>query len=152
MIDSLDATVGRLRAKLEELKLSDRTLIVFTSDNGGRAPTTSNHPLRAGKGSYPKDDRALDSFGTSSSVCRLERHLTGRRHHPGGWVCMQIRASGVRKTVPSGVRAAELRPLRATRRTRRDVEQNSYAWPGFTLRRWRMAIPRSASVEPPSGP
>jgi arylsulfatase A len=51
MIESMDATVGRVRRTLDELKLADRTLIVFVSDNGGRVPTTSNHPLRAGKGS-----------------------------------------------------------------------------------------------------
>jgi arylsulfatase A-like enzyme len=51
MIESLDDSVGRIRRKLDELKLADRTVIVFTSDNGGRVPTTSNHPLRAGKGS-----------------------------------------------------------------------------------------------------
>jgi arylsulfatase A-like enzyme len=38
-------------AKLDELKLADRTIIVFTSDNGGRVPTTSNRPLRYGKAS-----------------------------------------------------------------------------------------------------
>ena len=56
MIRSLDESVGRIAAKLAELKLSDRTAIVFTSDNGGllgnaRSPVTSNVPLRAGKGS-----------------------------------------------------------------------------------------------------
>ncbi len=51
MIHSLDETVGRIRETLDELKLTERTLIVFTSDNGGRVPTTSNVPLRAGKGS-----------------------------------------------------------------------------------------------------
>jgi arylsulfatase A-like enzyme len=33
------------------LKLADRTIIIFTSDNGGRVPTTSNKPLRYGKAS-----------------------------------------------------------------------------------------------------
>ena len=51
MLESLDATIGRVRAKLEELNIADRTLIVFTSDNGGRVPTTSNRPLRFGKAS-----------------------------------------------------------------------------------------------------
>ena len=51
MIESMDDTVGRVLRKLDELKLADRTVIVFTSDNGGRVPTTSNHPLRVGKGS-----------------------------------------------------------------------------------------------------
>ena len=51
MVESLDATVGRIREKLVETKLADRTIVVFTSDNGGRVPTTSNKPLRFGKAS-----------------------------------------------------------------------------------------------------
>ena len=51
MLESMDDTVGRIRRKLDELKLSGRTVIVFASDNGGRVPTTSNLPLRVGKGS-----------------------------------------------------------------------------------------------------
>jgi len=51
MVESMDATVGRIRTKLEELKLADRTIIVFTSDNGGMLPATSNKPLRYGKAS-----------------------------------------------------------------------------------------------------
>jgi arylsulfatase A len=57
MIESMDESVGRVVKKLDELKLADRTLIVFTSDNGGlsvkegpNTPATSNAPLRAGKG------------------------------------------------------------------------------------------------------
>lgn len=51
MIESLDDTLGQIRATLAELHLAERTAIVFTSDNGGRIPTTSNAPLRYGKGS-----------------------------------------------------------------------------------------------------
>jgi arylsulfatase A len=51
MIESMDDAVGRIRRKLAELGLAERTVVVFASDNGGRVPTTSNHPLRVGKGS-----------------------------------------------------------------------------------------------------
>ncbi len=51
MIDSLDQAVGRVRKTLDELGVADRTIVIFVSDNGGRIPTTSNAPLRAGKGS-----------------------------------------------------------------------------------------------------
>jgi arylsulfatase A len=51
MIDSMDQTVGRIRHTLNELGIADHTIVIFTSDNGGRIPTTSNAPLRAGKGS-----------------------------------------------------------------------------------------------------
>ncbi len=51
MIESMDDSVGRIRRTLDELQLADRTVVVFASDNGGRVPTTSNYPLRVGKGS-----------------------------------------------------------------------------------------------------
>ncbi|MET0574093.1 MAG: sulfatase [Pedobacter agri] len=52
MIESLDTNIGLLLAKVEELKLSDNTIIIFTSDNGGIRATSEQNPLRAGKGSY----------------------------------------------------------------------------------------------------
>jgi arylsulfatase A-like enzyme len=51
MIESVDQSVGRVVAALEELKLSEKTLIVFNSDNGGLLQNTSNAPFRLGKGS-----------------------------------------------------------------------------------------------------
>lgn len=51
LIESVDDSVGRLLAKLEELKLSENTVVIFTSDNGGLATITTNLSLRAGKGS-----------------------------------------------------------------------------------------------------
>lgn len=57
MVESMDSAVGRVLKKLDELKLSDNTLVIFTSDNGGLATTeggptgaTFNAPLREGKG------------------------------------------------------------------------------------------------------
>jgi arylsulfatase A len=51
MLESLDDAVGQVRSQLEALNIADRTVIIFASDNGGRVPTTSNLPLRVGKGS-----------------------------------------------------------------------------------------------------
>jgi arylsulfatase A-like enzyme len=51
MLESLDESVGRVRAELKQQGVGDRTLVIFASDNGGRVPTTSNEPLRVGKGS-----------------------------------------------------------------------------------------------------
>jgi len=50
MIQSVDESVGKVCAKLDDLKLADRTVVIFMSDNGGVAGATSNAPLRAGKG------------------------------------------------------------------------------------------------------
>lgn len=81
MLKSVDESLGRILAKLDELKLTDSTIVVFYSDNGGNVhsntpddekgkkrkaddarlldwrkwagdrPPTSNVPLRNGKGS-----------------------------------------------------------------------------------------------------
>ncbi|MCX6899617.1 MAG: sulfatase [Verrucomicrobia bacterium] len=49
MVQSVDEATGRLVETLDRLGLSERTVIVFTSDNGGEAHYTNNAPLRAGK-------------------------------------------------------------------------------------------------------
>ena len=61
MIASVDASVGRVLATLDELKLADNTVVIFSSDNGGvggyaregvkAGDITDNAPLRSGKGS-----------------------------------------------------------------------------------------------------
>ncbi len=51
MIESIDESVGRITARLAGLGLADNTVIFFTGDNGGLLRSTSNAPLRAGKGS-----------------------------------------------------------------------------------------------------
>jgi arylsulfatase A-like enzyme len=56
MLESLDDGVGRILSRLDDLGLSDNTIVVFTSDNGGvglpeLGPTpTTMEPLRAWKG------------------------------------------------------------------------------------------------------
>jgi len=50
MVESLDQGVGRILQTLDELKLADRTVVIFFSDNGGYHRVTDNRPLRAGKG------------------------------------------------------------------------------------------------------
>ena len=50
MIESTDEGVGRILDKLDELELTEDTIIFFFSDNGGVRTITSNEPLRGGKG------------------------------------------------------------------------------------------------------
>jgi len=62
MIAGLDESVGKVVARLESLHLTDQTVLVFFSDNGGvggylesdnggrRSGVTDNAPLRGGKG------------------------------------------------------------------------------------------------------
>jgi len=58
MVQSLDDAVGTLVSTLDELKLTEKTIVVFVSDNGGNmyntvdgVKPTSNAPLRSGKAS-----------------------------------------------------------------------------------------------------
>jgi arylsulfatase A-like enzyme len=50
MIESTDDSVGAVLGKLKDLGLSENTIIVFFSDNGGHGGVTSNAPLRGSKG------------------------------------------------------------------------------------------------------
>lgn len=69
MVESMDESLGRVMARLEELGLADNTIVIFVSDNGGMSAanfgnpkrvvpenkldvafSTSNLPLRGGKG------------------------------------------------------------------------------------------------------
>lgn len=61
MVEAMDQAVGKVLKKLDDLQLTDNTIVVFTSDNGGLSTgdrgisrdqgwPTSNAPLRAGKG------------------------------------------------------------------------------------------------------
>ncbi len=51
MIKDMDESIGILTNKLRQLGISDNTMIIFISDNGG-VPSTSQAPLRAFKGCF----------------------------------------------------------------------------------------------------
>ncbi|PZX51011.1 arylsulfatase A-like enzyme [Algoriphagus chordae] len=54
LVEQMDEAVGEVLIALDDLGLDENTIVVFTSDNGGVAAgdnfSTSNMPLRAGKG------------------------------------------------------------------------------------------------------
>ena len=54
MLEQLDTGIGRVVAALEKNGLTEKTIVIFMSDNGGLSTSeghpTSNLPLRAGKG------------------------------------------------------------------------------------------------------
>jgi arylsulfatase A-like enzyme len=54
MVEAMDAAIGTVLDKLDELGLAENTVVIFTSDNGGLSTAegspTSNVPLRGGKG------------------------------------------------------------------------------------------------------
>src|SRR5690606_5490427 len=50
MIENVDKNVGLLLDELDDLGLTENTVVIFYSDNGGESEATNNSPLRAGKG------------------------------------------------------------------------------------------------------
>jgi len=52
MIKSVDESVARINATLNDLDISKNTMLVFYSDNGGHGTYTCQKPLRGGKGMF----------------------------------------------------------------------------------------------------
>jgi arylsulfatase A len=119
VIETLDDTVGRLLAKLDSLKLAERTIVIFTSDNGGlhvpegpHPRVTHNSPYRAGKG-----------FVYEGGL-RIPLIVRWPGHIPSGkvveapvvntdWLPTLLELAGL--SVPSGLDGVSLAPLLAGR-------------------------------------
>jgi len=75
MIESTDRGVGQIMNKLDELGLTNNTVVFFFSDNGGVFGITSMQPLRGGKGMlYEAGVRVplivrLPGAGDAAAVC-----------------------------------------------------------------------------------
>jgi len=93
MVESLDDAVGQLLDTLDRLKLSEKTIIVFFSDNGGNTysridglPPTSNTPLRGGKATiYEGGTRvpcAVVWPGQTKSASRTDAFLKSTDWYP----------------------------------------------------------------------
>lgn len=66
MLAAVDEAIGQIKAALDAKGISDNTLIVFSSDNGGPNPgrATMNTPLRAGKGTIYEGGVRVCAFAT----------------------------------------------------------------------------------------
>lgn len=66
MITALDDAVGEIAKAIDDEKLGDSTLIVFSSDNGGPNPgkLSDNGKLRAGKGTVYEGGTRVVAFAT----------------------------------------------------------------------------------------
>ena len=52
MVECMDENIGRLLTALDDLGLTENTIVLFSSDNGGIRKLSKQDPWRAGKGSY----------------------------------------------------------------------------------------------------
>ncbi|MCW5964857.1 MAG: sulfatase-like hydrolase/transferase [Bryobacterales bacterium] len=80
MVSCLDAQVGRIVAKLDELGLRDNTLILFTSDNGG-AWEADNGPYKGGKTDLHEAGIRVPAIASWPGHIRPGQSLSGFAHH-----------------------------------------------------------------------
>jgi len=90
LVEQMDDAVGKVLSALKAQGLEKNTIIVFTSDNGGVASgdnfSTSNKPLRAGKG-YQFEGGIREPYiikipGLSKAGDKVETPVTGADFYP----------------------------------------------------------------------
>ncbi|MEY2880232.1 MAG: hypothetical protein RLZZ15_2612 [Verrucomicrobiota bacterium] len=95
MIAHMDDAIGRIVATLERKNLREKTLIVFSSDNGANLPVGDNGPLRDQKGSVYEGGVRVPAFaswrGTLPAGTRVEQPL-----HIADWHPTLLRLSGAK--------------------------------------------------------
>ena len=73
MIEHVDNSVGRVVAKLDELNLSDNTLVIFYSDNGGLISRFDAQPLLGPSAEWLYEDDSLKWIASSNAPLRSEK-------------------------------------------------------------------------------
>jgi len=73
MVENVDTSVGRIMNKLEELNLSDNTIVVFFSDNGGLVSRFDEIPLVAKRNLHYYENDSLQYIASSNKPLRAEK-------------------------------------------------------------------------------
>jgi len=73
MVESVDKSVGRILDKLDELRLSENTIVLFFSDNGGLVKRFDGIPLLAKSKQHIYEDDTLLYIASSNAPLRAEK-------------------------------------------------------------------------------
>jgi len=76
MVESVDKSVGRILDKLDELRLSENTIVLFFSDNGGLVKRFDGIPLLAKSKQHIYEDDTLLYIASSNAPLRAEKGTT----------------------------------------------------------------------------
>lgn len=131
LIEGMDKSLGDVMANLERLGVLDRTLVIFTSDNGGLAAHsrgetvhTANAPLRSGKGSAYEGGVRVP-FVVAWPGRGTPGHRSAVPVITDDIFATLLRAAGVRESDRhlQGIRGRDLAPIIDGRSTRSDLER-----------------------------
>ncbi|QTN33561.1 sulfatase-like hydrolase/transferase [Akkermansiaceae bacterium] len=103
VVDDLDTNVGRLLAFLDETKVSENTIVIFLSDNGG---DYSNGDIRANHTVVPWDPKSYPPYmsnGWAYLKCTPFRHYKTSAYEGGVRVPFIIRWPAGLKHVPGSI-------------------------------------------------
>ena len=131
MIENIDANVGRMLAKLDELGLRENTIVVFLSDNGPRTRRTKNdvYPdrfvagLRGTKTSVYENGIRVPFFIRWPAKFKGGRNINTMAAHIDVLPTL-VEAAGLKQPSTKKIDGLSLMPL---------VAENEPAWPDRTL-------------------
>lgn len=112
MLAAVDEAVGQITAALAAKGLDQNTLILCSSDNGGVSPdrVTSNHPLRAGKGTIYEGGVRVAAFahwpGVIPAGVTLDEPL-----HVVDWYPTLVKLTGAPAAQPLPVDGRDIWPV-----------------------------------------
>lgn len=146
MIESLDLGVGNLMQALERLGIAENTIVIFTSDNGGRGgyefighgdnDVTSNAPLKSGKGSFYEGGIRVPLIvrwpNKIRKATRCDEPVISIDFYP-----TLLQAAGLKKQDDYLLDGANLMPLLLGRQN--ELSRDSLIWhfPGYPNAAWR---------------
>jgi arylsulfatase A-like enzyme len=90
MVEAMDQAVGKVLDALDKNSVSDNTIVIFTSDNGGLSTSeghpTSNLPIRAGKGWLYEGGIRVPTIirwpGVTQPNSNTDQYLTSTDYYP----------------------------------------------------------------------
>ncbi|XP_060599619.1 arylsulfatase J-like [Ruditapes philippinarum] len=118
MVSALDEAVGNITGALEANGFMDNAVIVFTTDNGGKATEGgSNYPLRGNKGSLWEGGTRGVAFVHSPTLLKKSGYINSEMIHAVDWFPTLVHLAGGKpdpsldgvnqwKTISKGLKSA----------------------------------------------